>query len=317
MPGPVVETKRRLDPDGVAAVAALQAAAVAAGVDEPLGEQVWLDLARPGSGSVGVTARTDPGAPLLGYAHLLRHGGEWTVEALVGPAAGDEVRRVLLAAVIGEVGAQGGGRLHYWVHRTGEEADRLAAALGFEPERTLLQMRVPLPLPAPAPAPPTGVTLRPFRPGADDRAWLEVNNRAFAGHPEQGNWTVADLARRRSEPWFDPAGFLVAEDAAGRLLGSCWTKVHTDTDPPMGEIYVISVDPAAHGKGLGRLLTAAGLQRLADRQLTVGMLYVDAANTAAVGLYHALGFTTHHADRAYSLTVAGPPDGAAPGQAAG
>ena len=86
--------------------------------------------------------------------------------------------------------------------------------------------------------------------GADEDAWLAVNAAAFAGHSEQGRWTRADLLAREAEPWFDPAGFLLAE-RENVLLGFHWTKVHADG---MGEVYVLGVDPAAHGLGLGSAL---------------------------------------------------------------
>ena len=62
-------------------------------------------------------------------------------------------------------------------------------------------------------------------PGDDEGAWLEVNNRAFAGHPEQGAWTVEMLRARERSPGSTPTGFLLAFDADG-LAGFCWTKVH-------------------------------------------------------------------------------------------
>ena len=138
--------------------------------------------------------------------------------------------------------------------------------------------------------------------GQDEDEWLAVNNRAFAGHPEQGGWTLDTLLQREQAEWFDPEGFLLAFDDDG-LAGFCWTKVHP-ADPPkepvaLGEIYVIGADPGRQGIGLGRALTVGGLASLAERGITMGMLYVDGANDAAVGLYRSLGFVTHRVDRAY------------------
>lgn len=182
-----------------------------------------------------------------------------------------------------------------------DDLDAIARSAGFALTRTLLQMRRPLPMPegdrgGSGALPP----VRAFRPGVDDDAWLTVNNRAFAWHPEQGGWTREDLAERMSEPWFRADGFLLhdadhdAGDGAGRAIDAfCWTKIHADHDPPLGEIYVIGVDPDAHGRGLGRALTLAGLDWLAAHGLTIGMLYVEADNDAGVGLYRDLGFTEH------------------------
>ena len=92
-----------------------------------------------------------------------------------------------------------------------------------------------------------------------------------------------------------------AED--GRLAGFCWTKVHRDHDPPLGEIYVIGIDPDFQGLGLGRQLTLAGLDSIAGRGIDAGMLYVDGANAPARSMYEQIGFTVHRADRAYTATL--------------
>src|SRR6202035_5571677 len=116
--------------------------------------------------------------------------------------------------------------------------------------RALFQLRMSLAaVPGTGPVFPAGVTVRTFVPGKDEAAWLAVNQRAFAHHPEQGSWTMEDLRLREAEPWFDPEGFFLAE-RDGRLVGFHWTKVHqpeAGADAPIGEVYVVGVDPGQQG----------------------------------------------------------------------
>jgi mycothiol synthase len=151
-----------------------------------------------------------------------------------------------------------------------------------------------------APAFPDGVTVRTFVPGEDETAWLAVNQRAFAHHPEQGSWTIKDLRLREEEPWFDPAGFFLAE-RDGRIIGFHWTKVHQPDDgtSPIGEVYVVGVDPGQQGGGLGRALTQTGLAYLRGLGLAEVLLYVDEDNTAAVSMYTKLGFGRWSTDVMY------------------
>jgi len=178
-----------------------------------------------------------------------------------------------------------------------------AAAAGLVLLRCIEQLRVPLPLSDSAPRLPT----RAFVPGADDTAFLHVNNRAFEWHPDQSNWTAAQLNERIQEPWFDAEGFLLHE-IDGTLAGFCWTKIHpaTDSDPALGEIFVIAVDPAFHGRGLGRALTIAGLTFLASKSVTVGMLHVEHDNLTAQSLYRNLGFIEHDAHCWWGLSESAP-----------
>jgi mycothiol synthase len=191
------------------------------------------------------------------------------------------------------------------VYKPTDAHDRIAATVGLRRGRDLYQMRRPLPV-----GEPYSLTTRPFVVGRDEDAWLDVNNRAFDWHPEQGGWTREILESREREPWFDPGGFLlhdVDDGAGGRTLaGFCWTKVHDDHEPRLGEIYVIAVDPGFGARGLGRALVLAGLDNLYTRHDTpVGMLYVDATNERAVRLYRDLGFEIEHIDRAFTGDIAG------------
>jgi mycothiol synthase len=227
----------------------------------------------------------------------------------VAPAAR---RRGIGTALLTRLEELAGNRpLSVWAHGDLPGSAQLAAAHGFTRARVLLQMRRPLAGvdPEPRPALPDGVQVLPFRPGRDEQAWLRVNARAFSFHPEQGRWTIEDLRLREQEAWFDPAGFLLAwrgnPDDGGVLLGSHWTKVHPAGDvgdEPVGEVYVLGIDPDAQGLKLGRALTDLGLAHLRGRGLEQVLLYVDEDNTAAVRLYEGRGFRRFSVDVSWRRT---------------
>lgn len=291
--------------EDISAVAALLRAAELADGHAPLGEHKWIDLVQGGrEGFAGFAARSPGSSRLLGYAQLSRGHDSWAVEYAVHPSArapDDRVAEDLLRAALAEVAREGGGHVHMWVPKPDKLDDDIAHAVGLARGRALYQMRRRLPL-----EPDLGkrrrATIRPFRVGIDEDAWLEVNNRAFHGHPEQGAWDRSTLEEREELPWFDPDDFLLHDDD-GPLDAFCWTKVH-DAEPPLGEIYVLGVDPSAQGRGLGRGMLLAGLDHLADRGLEMAMLYVDADDEAAVHLYRSVGFSVDHRDQAYVGDVA-------------
>lgn len=273
---------------------------------ESLGEAVWLDLSHPDADSAAFVV--DDSA----VAHVARADNDtdsstprWSLALAVAPAARDgNLPARLLDAALAHVATRGGGRVTYWVFAATDADDARLAAHGLRPARDLCEMRVDLPIAEPANV-PAGFSVRQFVPGNDDDAWLAVNNRAFAGHAEQGGWTRDTLARRVAESWFDPALFLLALDSDG-VAGFNWLKVHPadSPEPALGEIFVIGTDPRVRGSGLGRALALLGLAAVASRGVTTGMLFVAADNEVALRLYRSIGFTEHRRDRAYELDVA-------------
>jgi mycothiol synthase len=306
-----ITVRGRIGPaDAQAALRLADAAAAEDGVG-PLSEQVVLHVRHGG----------DPGArnlflwqggELAGFAHL---------DAADDPSEGSSAElvvhpgyrrrglgRKLLQALIGEAG---GRPMRLWAHGDLPAAAALAAGAGLTRTRALWRMSRSLRIPLADPRLAPGISVRTFIPGQDEPEWIAVNGRAFADHPEQGRWTREDIERREHEPWFDPAGFFLAE-RGGRLVGFHWTKIHPAGPPPrqrgrggqgggapVGEIYVLGIDPAEQGTGLGRALALVGLHYLRDRGLGEVMLYVEESNPAAIRLYESLGFSRAATDVMY------------------
>jgi mycothiol synthase len=225
---------------------------------------------------------------LGGDGFALRHGPRLE---LLDLAVHPDVRGRGTGTALARAALSDLGRVEAWSHADDPAAARIANRFGVPRERELRIMARPTSLPVAEPQLPAGVRIRSFRP-TDEPALLAVNAAAFAHHPEQGHLTSADFRERVAEDWFDADGLLLAvsADEPDRLLGFHWTKVHRDEDPAYGEVYVVAVNPKAAGRGLGTVLTAAGLRHLADAGVDRVILYVDGDNLPATALYERQGF---------------------------
>jgi mycothiol synthase len=296
----------RISPAEAQAVLRLADAATATDGVPPLSEQVGLHVRDGGDdGARNLLVWQD--GELAGFAYLDAPAGprgSRSGELVVHPAhRGQGLGRALVRAVTAEAGR---APVRLWAHGDLPAAAALAASTHFTRTRALWRMNRSLRDPLAEARLPQGISVRTFVPGRDEPEWVALNARAFAGHPEQGRWTREDIDRREREPWFDPAGFFLA-GRDGRLVGFHWTKIHSmGPGPrrppgrgPVGEVYVIGVDPAEQGSGLGRALTLLGLHYLRGRGLDEVMLYVEESNAAAIGLYESLGFARAAADVMY------------------
>jgi mycothiol synthase len=276
---------RPLEPEDHADVASILAARAAIDGRPALSEHKTARLFRGSEVELVLETHT-----VTGYAHAAHHNAarpelaHWALEVAIDPSVRDPVGSAveLIQAARSHVGDE--DRLTVWAWRPDDAA--AARALDLPDVRTLYGMHRSLPV-ADGADPPPGIEIRRFRVGVDEEPWLAANNAAFADHPENGALDIANLHVRFHQPWFDPDGFLLAW-RGGRLVGSCWTKLHPRR---VGEIYIIGVVPEHQGSGLGTVLVHAGLDDLADRQgAREAMLYVDAADQRAVEFYAGLGF---------------------------
>ncbi|MGB3857723.1 MAG: mycothiol synthase [Ornithinimicrobium sp.] len=314
-----VETLNALPPRQSADVMSLSVRATTHDGVKPLSEQTVLDARRlPAEGAAATHTShllifDNPGeinARVIGYGHI-EHPGDGepaTFELVIHPEhRGQGLGHGLLGQILSTwPGARG------WAHGNLEAAQSLAQGRDLRPVRELWQMSRPVDREDADSLPqvdlPEDFALRSFEVGRDEEAWLAVNARAFADHGEQGRTTLQDLQDRMSETWFDPHGFLLIEDVSDpdhpRLAGFHWTKVEPaepgSSRSTAGEVYVVGVDPAYQGRGLGRVSTVVGLRHLQACGLSEVRLYVDGDNAAAVATYRKLGFERIGIDVMYS-----------------
>ncbi len=278
----------------------------------PVSEHVLLHLRHGGDkADTHLIATLDD--QVVGYAHLD------LTDAVEGPSAELVVsphhrKRGVGQALLQALHDASGNSLRLWSHGDLPGARNIAEKSGFKRVRTVIQMRRSLNDPIPELS--KEIEIRNFLPGIDNEEWIALNNRAFTAHPEQSNWSARDLEVRIKEDWFDPQGFLIAEENKA-MTGFCWTKIHGghthkhsdqtheeehDHDP-IGEIYIMAVDPIHFGKGIGRAVTIAGLRHMRYQGIFSAMLYVDEENLAAIKLYQSLGFTEWGRDVLYRYTI--------------
>jgi hypothetical protein len=144
----------------------------------------------------------------------------------------------------GVIASEGGGHVHMWVNQPRPEHDRIAAEVGLAPAGCSTRCA----------APPGRGLLRTERSRLDDPTVPRRRRRGRLVGGQQPGLSLAPRTRaagtgprwkqREAEPWFDPAGFLLHDDADGPPRRVLLDEDPPDTDPPLGEIYVIAVDPA-------------------------------------------------------------------------
>jgi len=280
----------------------------------PFSEHVELHLRSGGDRPVTHLVAEDENKNIVGYAHLD------TTDLVAGPSGELVVcpnsrKKGIATLLLKEMKKQVNNQpLRLWSHGDTDLARNFASKLGFVPVRNVIQMRRSLFSQIEPLYEIKDLTLRHFDSSKDSSKFLELNKKCFTKLPDQANWTLKDLELRLNESWFKSDGFVLLENKEKELVGFCWTKIHgQDHDhdeydghthhshghEPIGEIYVLGVDPAYQGKGIGKLLTLWGLNYLRRAGLDSAMLYVDSNNKSAINLYTSLGFNFWGVDKLY------------------
>ncbi|MGO2052658.1 mycothiol synthase [Glutamicibacter sp. BW80] len=303
----IEKTQGELEERELAEVRELAAAAQEHDGNPPLSDQTLVALGSEEFSekvfSLRAEQQADPReSTLVGVVAAVRdpQADSWVVELVVHP---QHRQQGIASALVQRLGEELElSRIQAWAHGGHPAAKKLAEVIGLATVRELHKLRRESPESLEIPQLDRGSNVRTFRVGEDEPAWLAANAAAFADHPEQGSLTLADLDSRMAESWFDPAGFFLAFDAAEQVIAFHWTKIHPatgDSVRPLGEVYVVGVVPEAQGLGLGRVLTALGVNYLLEMGVGAVLLYVDAENQAAVSLYRSLGFTLWDTDIMY------------------
>ncbi|MEZ5410652.1 MAG: GNAT family N-acetyltransferase [Acidimicrobiales bacterium] len=122
-----------------------------------------------------------------------------------------------------------------------------------------------------------GIMAASFLDGLDERAWGRAWRRR-----------LAQRAVGRGEPGVE---LLVAEHPdGGTVAGIATLGPERGGDGNRGELWMINVDPAAWGLGVGSALLAEVEARLAARGFTDGVLWVVAGNSRARRFYRTRGW---------------------------
>ncbi len=275
----------------------LLARAVPSEVKDDRYDQAWeTRLLAEGDRFVGAALLAEETDRLLAYVGGFHEGDHLHLDSLVDrslPNPTQALQRLIdLTRSVLDPAVCPVSNVSIWAKPSFDWHEELTDRVGLRPDRVLHQMRATLPINL------HPIATRAFKPGSDNESLRLVNNRAFANHPDQGEQTRSQFTAGLNQSWVNPEGIRLFE-INDRLAGFCWTRIRHE--PPLGEIYVIGIDPDFHGQGLGKPLTAAGLAWLQDQGLKTAMLYVEADNLPALTTYERLGFRTVRTDRSWRL----------------
>jgi mycothiol synthase len=180
-------------------------------------------------------------------------------------------------------------------------------AIGFAYHSTVWDLDLPPDRPVGPPEWPDGLVGRPFAGAPDVEPWVRVFNAAFADHPTPLQLDATFVLAGLDDPDSDNGDVVVVEEAAtGEPIGFCATDPgrRNGRVAEHGEIWAVGVRPDRQGRGIGRQLVRAGVERLRAIGVPNVSLSVNGRNAGALGLYESEGFVRSRTRDRWSRPVA-------------
>ena len=193
--------------------------------------------------------------------------------------------------------------LHVQADESSEDEGHLLERLGFRAVREYWSLSW-TGNEAPVFEVPPRFGLRAFQADRDEAVLTHLQNASF-----EGTWgfcpnTVEQIAARVSlRPWEAEGVLLLLDDRIPAAYN--WTSRCSVEPGATGRISMTGVHPSYRGRGLGRTVLLAGIERL--KRLGAGpiRLEVDSENTPAMKLYQSSGFQRVGRALWYELRFAG------------
>jgi mycothiol synthase len=182
------------------------------------------------------------------------------------------------------------------------------AAMGFGFHSAVWDLVLPPDRAVPAPVWPEGQVARAIDRGRDLDEWIHVYNAAFEDHPTPIQLNLRIVNGMLGDPDVEDADLIVVADVeTGEIVGFC------GTDPQRrggrigdhAELWSIGVRPDRQGRGLGRQLVRAGVERVRSLGVPEVGLSVNGRNEGALRLYESEGFVRTRTRERWSRPVVG------------
>ena len=180
-------------------------------------------------------------------------------------------------------------------------------AMGFAFHSAVWDLDLPSDQAGAPPAWPDGHRGRSFDRERDLNEFIAVYNAAFSDHPTPNQLNPKLIQGILDDPDVEDADLIVVEEVdSGEIVGFCGTDPQR-RDGRIGhhaELWSIGVRPDRQGRGLGRQLVRAGVERVRVLGVPDVGLSVNGRNEGALGLYESEGFVRTRTRERWSRPVA-------------